>query len=201
MLRTTQLPFHGGSLSCQPSPGFFLYSPCLGIFFLCCGSSLRRECASLKTVSPACSRGPCTLSTSTSLSQTCLHPGCCSAHLGIRTQVRSTHLLGSSSRTQWTTPCQTCSAPGVCNLTTATSLNPAVTWSCLPPFSLLAPHRISRRPVSLQASGQPIPLVFSLQRNLPGQASATSGDLAMLPHLTGLSSSLALHSIFRILPG
>ena len=33
MLRTTQLPFRGGSLSCQPSPGFFLYSPCLGIFF------------------------------------------------------------------------------------------------------------------------------------------------------------------------
>lgn len=118
-----------------------------------------------------------------------------------RTQVRSTHLLGSSSRIQWTTPCQTCSAPGICNLTTATPLNPAVTWSCLPLFSPLAPDRISSRPVSLQASGQPIPLVFSLQYNLPVQASATSGDLAMLPHLTGLSSSLALNSILCILPG
>ena len=46
-------------------------------------SSLRWECASPETVSPARSRGPCTLSASTSLSQTCLHPGCCSAHLGI----------------------------------------------------------------------------------------------------------------------
>ena len=76
-----------------------------------------------------------------------------------------------------------------------------ITWFCLPPSSLLAPDLISPRPVSLQASGQPIPLVFSLHPNLPVQASTTSADLATLPHLTGLSSSLALQSILCILPG
>ena len=110
------------------------------------------------------------------------------------------HASGSSSRTQRTTSCQTCSAPGICNLPNATPPTP-ITWFCLRPSSLLAPDLISPRSVSLQASGQPIPLVFSLHRNLPVQASTTSADLATLPHLTGLSSSLALQSILCILPG
>lgn len=69
VLQTTQLAFRGGSLSCQPSAVFFFYSPCLGIFSSAVGgqaaSSLRQGCASPKRVSPAHSRGLCTLSTST----------------------------------------------------------------------------------------------------------------------------------------
>lgn len=69
MLQTTQLAFRGSSLSCQPSAGFFFYSPCLDIFSSAVGgqaaSSLRQGCASPKRILPAHSRVLCTLSMST----------------------------------------------------------------------------------------------------------------------------------------